>query len=481
MKIREARTRIPSREQPPAKAALVKFERSELALLLAILLIGSLLRLNGIADPFMGPQSFNEAHYSLVALNFFKYGPLVQMDELGRDFSTTPLLPWMIFASFNLLGVSELAARLPVFICGVLSLLVFYLLARELTEKRTALLATALAAAAPGIIYISRSVQLESPATLFLLLALLLMARRSAWAAMLMLAVAMAFKSSMLLGLPALLLLACERRAINFRKKEAAALLLVPFIPAALWYSYGFLSGGGGSVGWYFGRFDGGIAAAAQSALLALFSIPLQLGAATFVLALAGAFRYVYPRMRQPSGILLLWALAWYLIILAYPSLYSGNPYYDYPGWYSLCVFAAIPLAELYGMASQLAGKAAAAGAIALVLSAVLLLNIYQYDAAYSTGWPFPEQFPFQSAKLVKEMNVRHEPVVVDVPQTFFYAGGDPEYIHWEWSEAGIAEEAAAQNCTYAVTYLYCNSTRLNAQLAAAGYVRIAPCAWKRA
>lgn len=223
--------------------------RVELALLLIIILAGAALRLLWLDAPFMGFHSFNEAHYSLIALNFSKYGLLAQMDELGRDFSTTPLLPWMIFISFSVLGVSELAARIPVFICGVLSLFVFCLLVRELFGRRVALLATAFAVSAPWIAYFSRNVQLESPAMLFFLLALLFMARKSPKAAIFMFAVGVALKTSMLLGLPALALLAADRKALDFKKMRNAAWLAAPLILPALWYAYGIAAGGGGTSG----------------------------------------------------------------------------------------------------------------------------------------------------------------------------------------------------------------------------------------
>ncbi len=415
--------------------------RMETALLLIIILAGAAVRLYGIDSPFMGLHSFNEAHYSLIALNFFKYGLLAQMDELGRDFSTTPLLPWMIFASFSVLGVSELAARIPVVICGVLSLPVFYFLVRELSGRRVALLATAFAAFAPLIVYFSRNVQLESPATLFFLLALLLMARRSWKAAFVLFAVCVAFKTSMLLGFPALLLLAAERKALDFRKMRNAAWLAVPFILPALWYAYGIAAGGGGNVGWYFGRSGGGAVAIAAAIAMALGNLPTELGAPVLLLAVIGVQRTIFEKKgRRLAAFLLLWALAWYVLAFAYPLLYLGNLYYDYPGAYAFCIFAALALSELWDFARQLAGARNATAAIATTVIAISLLGIIACVALGATKWPFSEE-PFQSAKLVREMNTAHAPVLVDLPRAMFYLGGDPAYIDWESEEGGIAGE----------------------------------------
>ena len=62
--------------------------------LLLIILLGLTLRLIDIGQPYIGLSSWNEAHYSLAPLNYFKYGLWTPMNDYGLDLSTTPLLYW---------------------------------------------------------------------------------------------------------------------------------------------------------------------------------------------------------------------------------------------------------------------------------------------------------------------------------------------------------------------------------------------------
>jgi len=83
-----------------------------------------------------------------------------------------PLLYWAVAVTYKVLGVGEFQARLPSAVCGILFVLCVYYIARQMGDRRTALLAGTIAAANFLIIDKARECQLESPLVLFVTIAL---------------------------------------------------------------------------------------------------------------------------------------------------------------------------------------------------------------------------------------------------------------------------------------------------------------------
>jgi len=71
-------------------------------------------------------------------------------------FEKPPLLYWVNALSLKLFGLNEFAARLPSALCGLLTVLITYAVARKLYERRTALLAAAILGTSAGFVIQSR-------------------------------------------------------------------------------------------------------------------------------------------------------------------------------------------------------------------------------------------------------------------------------------------------------------------------------------
>ncbi|MHA2344730.1 MAG: ArnT family glycosyltransferase, partial [Candidatus Hodarchaeales archaeon] len=119
--------------------------------IILIIILGLILRLIDITKPFSGLSGWNEGHYALAPLNYFKYGLFTPMNDYGLDFSTSPVLYWAIFVSFKLFGVHEWSARMPSLISGIISIWLIFLIAEILYNREIAHLSAFIAATAPGI------------------------------------------------------------------------------------------------------------------------------------------------------------------------------------------------------------------------------------------------------------------------------------------------------------------------------------------
>jgi hypothetical protein len=131
--------------------------------LMAVLGLGLCLRLIDIGQPFHGYHMWNETYYVTIARNFDHFGLLNSYNydwrggsELGQRHGPSPFVPWLVHFSSHLFGKSEAAARLPILILGMFSLLAIYFIARELHDAEVALIASFLAAIMPGVVFISR-------------------------------------------------------------------------------------------------------------------------------------------------------------------------------------------------------------------------------------------------------------------------------------------------------------------------------------
>src|SRR6185369_2306622 len=73
-----------------------------------------------------------------------------------KYFEKPPLLYWINAASLKLFGQTELAARLPSALCGLLTVLATYIIARRLFERRTALISALILGTSAGFVLQSR-------------------------------------------------------------------------------------------------------------------------------------------------------------------------------------------------------------------------------------------------------------------------------------------------------------------------------------
>lgn len=94
-------------------------------------------------------QGWNEGHYALVAAGFDTH-PFIPRYGESYVYNVPPLFPYAVWASFSLLGASELAARLPTILAAGMLLIATYSLGVQVfADRRTALTGTVVLATLP--------------------------------------------------------------------------------------------------------------------------------------------------------------------------------------------------------------------------------------------------------------------------------------------------------------------------------------------
>ncbi len=138
-----------------------------------VLLLAAALRLCALDSPIGGFHAYNEAHYILLAKNFFARSLLEPTADGEHIFlETPPLYPYLVHAVFRLAGVSVLAARAVSVASSLALVLATFLLGRRLFGASAGLAAALLLAVSPVAVLTGRNVQTDSTFLLFLVLAL---------------------------------------------------------------------------------------------------------------------------------------------------------------------------------------------------------------------------------------------------------------------------------------------------------------------
>jgi 4-amino-4-deoxy-L-arabinose transferase-like glycosyltransferase len=464
-------------------------EKKELVL---ITLVGIVIRLIDIARPFSGLYKWNEGHYATTALNYFKYGILLPMNEYGLDLTTPPLFTWLIYASFKLFGVHEWAARLPSLMFGILSVVIVYLIAEILYGKKVAVVSAFIATLSPGIVYFSRNTQLESMFTALSLAAVLfliyyLKSGRMRWyyISIICLSAAIFTKYTTILIYPVLVWVWFKQGKHRWTKYENSLLLcyfILPLIPSILWTAQA-VAMRPTLTAWYVSKPE--TPWTLISALNAFYKavtifIPEHFGH-VFYYPLIISIPFLLISWRR-HVVILIYTLPWLLLILVFPEFYLNNSYYHYSMLYGMAIllaYSTVTVGQVIGASTNL--NLRVAGLWMLVL--IMFLSIYQYNSEFHSYYTdfskANETVPFYSAKLVASENVDHALVVADLPMTMFYLGGDPEYVKLAYTTQGLINAVEEEKYTYLVTYYEGNRT-LREVLEDHDYFQIAPRAWKR-
>jgi 4-amino-4-deoxy-L-arabinose transferase-like glycosyltransferase len=459
--------------------------------LILTIALGMVLRLIDIARPFSGVYKWNEGHYAVTALNYFKYGLLLPMNEYGLDLTTSPLFSWLIYLSFRVFGVHEWAARIPSFTFGVLSLFLVYYLSKSLYKKNVAVLATFIAAVSPGVIYFSRNVQLESMFTAFTLASLLFLiyyknSPNSIWFILsgISLSIAIFTKYTAILVYPALLWVWFSHNTFKREKVEKIKIIIystLPIIPSALW-AYLSYSLNPGLSKWYISKPEAPWTL--LKALTALYeaiatSLPEHFGG-IFFYPLVLTLPIIFTEFRR-HAVTLIFTIVWLPLIFLFPEFYLKNTYYHYPMLYGMSILLAYTLIRIMDgfEASSLTKKRLSLFMVFLILS----ISLYQYNSVFHSNYTdfsnINETEPFYSAKYVAQNNTLHELVVVDFPMTMFYAGGDPAYVRPAYYNDGILSAIREDKYPYFVFYYSGNQT-IKEALEEYNYTQIAPRAWHK-
>lgn len=203
----------------------------------------------------------NDAQYAEVAREMVESGDWVTPRLNYVVFlNKPPLLYWLISSAFAVSGVNEFAARLPGLLVTVGTLVLLYVMGRELFGRGTGLLALAVYASMPSTFFEARTVRpdgLLTAATLAALLAFVLALRsdgrrrrHAIWGLQVALAVGVMAKGIVGLLLPSFPIVAvliAEREGRLFRQLVNPArwwpflLLVVPWHALAAWRNTGFL------------------------------------------------------------------------------------------------------------------------------------------------------------------------------------------------------------------------------------------------
>lgn len=119
--------------------------------------------------------SFDEAWYGDIARNILKNGDFVNLTWNGDSYTDHPPSGfWLIALSEKFLGGSELAVRFPAALLGFLSLIVVYLLGKELFGRAVGFFSALGLTSSFWFIFRARSGNLDVPLTFFFLLTLFL-------------------------------------------------------------------------------------------------------------------------------------------------------------------------------------------------------------------------------------------------------------------------------------------------------------------
>jgi 4-amino-4-deoxy-L-arabinose transferase-like glycosyltransferase len=137
----------------------------ERALLGAILALGLALRLYGIHDPILDHPGWRQGDEASIARNFAQLQDNILYPQ--TDYDGPPpnyvelelqIVPFAAAALYRVFGVHEIFARLIVVAFSLGTILLLYLLGREVFGRRAGLFAALLFAIAPGAVYYGRTI-----------------------------------------------------------------------------------------------------------------------------------------------------------------------------------------------------------------------------------------------------------------------------------------------------------------------------------
>lgn len=461
-----------------------------------VTVLGAVLRFAHIARPFNRLMAWNEGHYAMIALNFDRYGLWSQHNELGLDRTFSPGGPWLMWAAMKVLGPSEAAARLPIVLAGIAAVPLMAALARRLMRsEQIAVVAAAFVAVAPGLIYFSQNVQLDTLTICCALAAAVLLlrygdTRRRAdaiWSGV-WLALAVWFKFTTVLLYPAFLVMWWPVRPTRrgTAAVTAGAFAAITALPSVIWIAAGWLTfqaSSGLTKRFFFRDWDlRGIAKALSEIPLA---VEAHLFIAVFLLIFFGISAAV--RWRAEFRAIWVWCVPWIVLYIFAPWDSLVNRYYDLPATYLLTVVAAVGLWTWRARGPRQEWSRALAAGLVVVVGLTTAYDVWdpmtdRIARASMAHVPPIDPSPFYSAKIVAALPRGR--TIADTPQTMFYAGGDPAWIEItggdvRWKiDPELFDYVILNDYGHGQEPYYSIDATLRDQLARHHYVQIAPGAW---
>jgi len=151
--------------------------------LAVLLVLAAVLRLWDFAAPWTDDhRGWGGSFYGNIARNYLKFGyaetkaaPVCSVNppDAGHFqyyLDHPPMTGWLVSLSFRVFGYFEWAARLVAALCSMGGLILLYLIARRYWKSKIALIATAVAAAAPMAAFYGGFVDVQGPIPFFFIL-----------------------------------------------------------------------------------------------------------------------------------------------------------------------------------------------------------------------------------------------------------------------------------------------------------------------
>jgi 4-amino-4-deoxy-L-arabinose transferase-like glycosyltransferase len=351
-------------------------------------------------------ESWREADYGAVARNFIREGmdvrrPRIDWRGEGPGFAEMefPAIPWAMAALYRVFGFHEIYGRLISYVFGLLTLLVFFALARRLLPDAGALFASGLFALAPLSVRVSNAIQPESVMLFFYISAVLAFLRwREKETGARWLIALLATAGAVLIKIPAahigvffVLLIVREKGWRGLLKARVISFGVLALLPAAVWYAHAHRL-------WL--EFGNSLGVSNESHWIGLdmFLQPRWIAAAVFrsvrmeaalVATLPGLIAapvILWRKRRDPAA----WTITAWLIGLAVYYLVTIRTTGD--NWASYYhVVSAAPAALLFGLGfAAWAPFAASAARFQRAVAAVLLLSVLPTAAVQILGVRIP-------------------------------------------------------------------------------------------
>jgi len=125
-------------------------------------------------------SSWDEAWYGVIARNIYLKGDLLNLSFNGRAFYDHPPFGfWLQDIAYKIFGISDFSVRFPSAILGFLTIIVLYLLGREIFGKSAGFFAAISLATSPWFLFRARSGNLDVPLTFLFVLSFYLCIKAS--------------------------------------------------------------------------------------------------------------------------------------------------------------------------------------------------------------------------------------------------------------------------------------------------------------
>ena len=222
-------------------------------LFLSLFFLGAWVRSLDVWRPADGRvrESWRECDYAAVARNFYREGmnilyPRIDWRGNGTGYAEMefPIIPWTMAALYKIFGYQEVIGRILIYTFSLLTLLIFFSLARRLLPSWGAFAASLFFVFSPLAVRVSNSLQPEGPMLFFYIAAAYafirwLEADRWIWygAALSATALAILVKASAAhIGIFFLLLLLADKGFRALRSAKVWAFGALALLPSLVWY-----------------------------------------------------------------------------------------------------------------------------------------------------------------------------------------------------------------------------------------------------